>query len=477
MKKLDEARADVAALSAEIRELAEIDEITAEQDARLDAAVEELAAREADVAKLEARQAVIDRADVQIVDDGVRAGVVRSAPNQINKRTEDDVFDVSDIRYGAPAAEVRDRGVRAIEAVRGLTADQQEQAERVMRSAQGDRDGRVARHIVATGNPEYRSAFVKALGGFSDSWTAAERAAVDQVRAASLTDAAGGFAVPFTLDTTIIDTGSHSTNPFRQISRVVQTTTDSWNGVSSAGVTASWDAEAAEVSDDAPTLAQPTIPVFKGAAFVPFSIEVGQDWAGMESDVRAMIMRAKDDLEGAAFVSGNGTTAPQGVTTALDGSASEVAPGTAETFAVGDVYKVESALEARYGARAAWVAHKVWYNAIRQFDTTGGAALWEHIGGGRPSTLLGYPAYESSDMDGVLPNAAVTADNFGLLLGDFSNYVIVDRVGMSVELIPHLFATGNNRPSGQRGFYAHWRTGAEVVNTSGIQMLSIPTTL
>jgi HK97 family phage major capsid protein len=118
----------------------------------------------------------------------------------------------------------------------------------------------------------------------------------------------------------------------------------------------------------------------------------------------------------------------------------------------------------------------VWYNAIRQFDTNGGSALWEHIGGGRPSALLGYPAYESSDMDGVLPNAAATADNFGILLGDFkAGYVIVDRVGLSVELVPHLFATANNRPSGQRGFYAHWRTGAEVVNANAIKVLSIPT--
>lgn len=33
-------------------------------------------------------------------------------------------------------------------------------------------------------------------------------------------------------------TSNGSTNPLRQISRVVQTTTDSWNGVTSAGVTA-----------------------------------------------------------------------------------------------------------------------------------------------------------------------------------------------------------------------------------------------
>jgi len=464
-KLADEVRYVEDVMAAINERSAEDGSLSAEDQASFDAGVAFREEGRAKLADLEARAKVLETRTAPV-----------SAPAQINKPTDRDVYSVADLRYGAPAGEVRDRGARAIDATRGLSDAQKEQADKVMRSADGDTNGAVARHIVATGNPEYRSAFVKALGGYSDMWSDSERQAVQAVRAASLTNAAGGFAVPFTLDTTIIDTGSHTTNPFRQISRVVQTTTDSWNGVTSAGVTASWDGEAAEVSDDAPTLGQPTIPVFKGAAFVPFSIEIGQDWAGMESDVRGMIMRAKDDLEGAAFVSGNGTSAPQGVVTALDGTASEIGPATAETFAAADVYALESALEARYGANAAFVANKIWYNAIRQFDTAGGSALWEHIGGGRPGQLLGYNAYESSDMDGVLPDAAATADNFGLLLGDFSNYVIVDRVGMSVELVPHLFDTANNRPNGQRGFYAHWRTGAEVVNTNGIKVLSIPTT-
>ena len=62
MNKLIEARDAVAELSTEIRELSELETITAEQDARLDEAVAELPAREALVVTLEARQAVIDRA-------------------------------------------------------------------------------------------------------------------------------------------------------------------------------------------------------------------------------------------------------------------------------------------------------------------------------------------------------------------------------------------------------------------------------
>ena len=60
--------------------------------------------------------------------------------------------------------------------------------------------------------------------------------------------------------------------------------------------------------------------------------------------------------------------------------------------------------------------------------------------------------------------------------GDWSQYVIVERAGMSVELIPHLFATGANRPSGQRGFYAYWRNGADSVNDAAFRVLTLTTT-
>jgi HK97 family phage major capsid protein len=85
------------------------------------------------------------------------------------------------------------------------------------------------------------------------------------------------------------------------------------------------------------------------------------------------------------------------------------------------------------------------------------------------SRILGKPVYESSDMDSTYGSG----ENYVAVVGDFSNYVIFDRVGMSVELIPHLFATQNNRPSGQRGFFAHWRVGADSSNDAAFAVLNI----
>lgn len=80
------------------------------------------------------------------------------------------------------------------------------------------------------------------------------------------------FAVPFELDPTILLTSSDALNPVRQLARVFMTVTDQWKGVSSAGVTAAYQAEAAELADGTPTLAQPVIDCAMWRVFVPFSI-------------------------------------------------------------------------------------------------------------------------------------------------------------------------------------------------------------
>jgi predicted phage gp36 major capsid-like protein len=58
-----------------------------------------------------------------------------------------------------------------------------------------------------------------------------------------------------------------------------------------------------------------------------------------------------------------------------------------------------------------------------------------------------------------------------LVVGDFSNMVIARRTGLSVELVPHLFATANNLPSGQRGLFCYGRIGSNVVNAAGFRLL------
>lgn len=389
-------------------------------------------------------------------------------------------WDLSEVRtYGRDSGEVntemRARALSAIEKLRGTSDDIRQAATTIIE--QHDEGGKLARQCLLTSSPAYTRAWSKmAVNPHGAMLTTDEQRALEAVRAMSLTDANGGYLVPFQLDPTVIITSSGSRNDIRQFARTVVATGDVWHGVSAGAVSWSWDAEASEVSDDAPTFAQPTVDIFKAAGFVPISLEALQDEANVTAEVGKLLAFGKDELEASAFITGNGTTQPKGIVTALDGTAAEKSPATAETFALADVYATYDAVPARYRGMGSWLANNLIYSKIRQLDVYGGGGLWETVGNDRPSQLLGRPIGEAEAMDGVWSTTA-TADNFILLFGDLSNYVIADRIGMSVEFIPHLFHTTSNRPSGQRGWYAHYRVGANVVGSaSAFALLNLATT-
>lgn len=92
-----------------------------------------------------------------------------------------------------------------------------------------------------------------------------------------------------------------------------------------------------------------------------------------------------------------------------------------------------------------------------------------------PHTLLGKPWFECSNMDGVIVTTA-TANNYVMIYGDVrAGFVIVDRIGSTLELIPNILGS-NQRPTGQRGALLWFRTGSEVVNTAVLRLLDVPTT-
>jgi HK97 family phage major capsid protein len=375
----------------------------------------------------------------------------------------EDIYDLSTIRASVSnpeeaTRELRDRALRAVESAqfpheRANREDVQGHIDRLLSTCDDER-GTLARRILTTGSPVYSRAFGKALAGkpLNDS----------EQRALSLTGSAGGFAVPFTLDPTVIPTSNSAVNPLRSISRVESITTDEWRGVSSAGVTAAYAQEAAQASDNAPTLAQPTVSTERAQAFVPFSIEIEGDWSGLQGEVARMFQDAKDELEADKFFTGSGSDEPFGL---LTGATTTVSAGGTAAFATADVYKTEEALPPRFRARAQWVANRFVYNKVRQFDTAGGAALWMYLKDGLANVpvgntgaqLIGYPANEASAMAAALTTASKIA-----VLGDFRHFLIVDRIGMNVELIPHLFGA-NQRPTGQRGVYAIWRNSSKVL--------------
>ncbi|MGW2582937.1 phage major capsid protein [Streptomyces virginiae] len=391
-------------------------------------------------------------------------------PDSVEDRRFRNPWDLSEVRTFSRskeevAGELRARALSAIEKMSGAN-DRVRAAGTSIIEQFDDSDSRIARLCLATSSPEYLRAWSKVARGRGHLISPEEQRALE--RAMSLTDSAGGYLVPFQLDPTVIITANGSRNQIREVARQVVATGDVWNGVSSGAVSWSWDAEGSEVSDDTTTFAQPTVPIYKASGFVPISIEALEDEANVTQEVAKLLAFGRDVLESAAFATGSGSGQPTGIITALTGTSSIVTSTTTDTFAAADVYKVDNALPARYRANASWLANRSIYNLVRQFDTGGGAQMWERIGADVPAMLLGRPALESEDMDGTVTAAA---ENYLAVYGDWSNYVIADRVGVTVEFIPHLVGS-NRRPTGQRGWYAYYRVGADSVNDGAFRMLN-----
>lgn len=121
----------------------------------------------------------------------------------------------------------------------------------------------------------------------------------------------------------------------------------------------------------------------------------------------------------------------------------------------------------RHQLKGAWLANQKIYSKIRQFSTNQGANFWTTIGGGQPNQLLGLPTYTASSMTGTVGNGTNV-----LLVGEFENYYIVDRIGFSIQYVPVVIGA-NQRPTGQAGWMGYWRVGAEVANPNAFRLLQL----
>jgi HK97 family phage major capsid protein len=333
-----------------------------------------------------------------------------------------------------------------------------------------DENGTLARRILVTGSPLYDRAFGKMLGMQSTAGLTAEES-----RALSLgTDSAGGYAVPFQLDPTVILTSNGVVNPLRQISRVETITGKEWDGVTSAGVTVSRGTEGQEQGTGDPAFIQPSVRTTRVQGFIPFSIELDVSWGALRTQMTNLLMDAKDVEEATAFATGNGTAPnPSGIVATL-GTASYVQTAGSGVLAAGDVYLLENAMAPRFIANSAIVASKTIFNKFRALFQAQASAAGDPFA--RPSGSMGaqfngYPKYELSTM-----STTNGTGNLVMLQGDFSRFLIVDRVGMGIELIPHLFGSANRYPTGQRGVLAIWFNSSKVLADNAFRMLQVKST-
>jgi HK97 family phage major capsid protein len=453
---IEKLREEIAKLDAERDALhqtedGELREFTPEEQERYDAIGVERASKLALLKRHE---------DIAAAEKMPERTVRMDAPAVVVKR---DAMEVVEDRTSSPR-EMADAAMRALED-KIEAPENQEHVRAVLKRHASDRDW--VRGIVLRSSDEYTMAWAKLMTGREHALTNEERTVLGVS-----TNANGKFLLPTHLDPTIILTSALSTNEIRKIARVV-TLSDgqpAWNGITSSGVTASWDGEVTEVSDDSPTFGNPQITTTRAQALVQASISATEDIANLSNDVLMMFADAKDRLEGAAHATGTGSGQPKGVFTAVAAvTASRVTSTTAATIGLVDLNSVYTGVPARYRRNAKWLLNPTYAVAIKNLGTAVSASYSGDLREPTAGRILGRDVVESDDAPTTQTTTALDSE---VLLGDFQQFVIVDRPGgMSVEYIPHLFNTSNNLPDGRRAWYATWRNGSDVTNVDAFRLL------
>lgn len=335
-------------------------------------------------------------------------------------------------------------------------------------------DGELARRVKYTGSPVYLRAFekiIKAKGSTIGLTPEEQRGTALAVGV----DATGGFTVPFAFDPTIIAIGAWTgaVNPYRRVCRVVNIVgTDTWNAITSTAVVATRTTEAAAATEQGPTFAQPQYIVKRAQGQITASFEMFQDRADLASEMAVLIQEAKDNEEEASWAVGAGAGSASigvGPVNGTSGAYTSITTATSVTLAAADADATEAALPVRHRFGAQWFLNRLSIRRFQTLETTGGKLFggqqYQAVGipeldraGNTGLRLLGYPVNESPS----LPTAQTANIVIGTLLAPQS-YVIVERIGMSVQFIPFIL-NSSALATGQQALYFMYRNHAAPLN-------------
>jgi len=170
---------------------------------------------------------------------------------------------------------------------------------------------------------------------------------------------------------------------------------------------------------------------------------------GIEGLIRERLAYKLALSEEKAFLVGTGSSQPLGIFTASNSgitTARDVSTGNTTTAIKADnLRECKYTLKAQYRRNARWCFHKDAIKRISKLKDGEGNYLWRQgLREGDPDTLLGYPIDESE----YAPNTFTTGKYVGAL-GDWSQYWIIESLGMTVQVLTELYAESN-----QNGYIA-----------------------
>jgi HK97 family phage major capsid protein len=161
---------------------------------------------------------------------------------------------------------------------------------------------------------------------------------------------------------------------------------------------------------------------------VPFSVSLLEDADNVEQIFTQLAAETLAIDEDRDFLIGDGANKPRGI---LPGqlnanSLTEVNTGDADELTVTGLKSLRRGIASQYRtAGFSWVGNNDSGEAIENFQDGNGRFYWDALTVGEP--FLGGGWYESESM------ASPAADAFPLILGNFSGYAIVERLGLTIQ--------------------------------------------
>ena len=261
------------------------------------------------------------------------------------------------------------------------------------------------------------------------------------------TESEGGYLAPNEVER-LITAAVKDISPIRQIASVREIGGNVFRKpVSNGDAVAGWVAETGSRAETtAPTLTAIDFPTMELYAMPAASQTLLDDaivdieqWLADEVQTEFAVQ------ESAAFISGNGATAPKGIlsyTIAADAAKTAtqlgyLPSGADGAFAASNpsdaLLDLIYAPKQAYRANGRFVMNRSVVGALRKFKDADGNYLWApNSEPGEPARLLGYPVTEAEDMEDI------ASDSHSIAFGDFRRgYLIVDRVGVRVLRDPY----------------------------------------
>jgi HK97 family phage major capsid protein len=225
-------------------------------------------------------------------------------------------------------------------------------------------------------------------------------------------------------------------------------------------VNGGWVGEGGTASEDQSSYGEEEIFAEKLMVYSISSTEMLQDAAfNMESEINQDVAEDFAQLEGAAFVNGNGVKKPFGFL--QDSNIVSSNSGVADNITGDSLIDITGELKTGYNP--VYLMNRRTLADIRQLKSGDGQYLWASgLAAGQPNTLNGEPYVSMIDMPDI------GAGNVPVAYGDFTRgYYIVDRVGMSMIRDDVTLAT-----SGKIRFIFNRRVGGKVVLPEAIKTIT-----